>query len=282
MRRPVLSKRLAQWLLQLSEFEIVAITPTIVRGQAIADLLANFPCDSWDITDDVPGELPTVALVETVGAAWTLHFDGSSTISEGGAGIVLSKSIRETVGMSFKLDFPCTNNMAEYEAYLMGLAVACEMGIKCLQVIGDSNLVVCQARGDFALKEPSLAPYKAMAQRLEDSFEEFNIEHSLRSDNHFADALATLGSRIRFEGATTDVTIVKRPIPVVQMLKEKLSDQPLGQTDWRSSIKEALLSPGEKDHLKILKDYALMAGELYKKLLGGVLAKCLSLGESTK
>ena len=69
MRRPVLSERIAQWLLQLFEFEIIAITPTTVRGQAIADLLANFPGeDSWDITDNVPGELPAVALVETAGA----------------------------------------------------------------------------------------------------------------------------------------------------------------------------------------------------------------------
>ena len=84
---------------------------------------------------------------------------------------------------------------------------------------------------EILLKEPSLAPYRAMAQRLEDSFEEFNIEHSLRSDNRFVDALAILGSKIKFEGATTDVTIIKRPIPVVQMLKEELSNQPLGQTD---------------------------------------------------
>ena len=143
-------------------------------------------------------------------------------------------------------------------------------------------MVVCQARGDFTLKEPSLAPYRTMVQRLEDSFEEFNIEHSLRSDNRFADALATLGSKVRFEGATTDVTIVKRPIPVVQMLKEYFFDQQLGQIDWRSSIKEALLSPDEKDHLKVLKDYDLMVGELYKKLPGEVLARCLSPGESTK
>ena len=164
LRRPVLSGRLAQWLLQLSEFEIILITLTTVRGQAIADLLANFPGeDSWDITDDVPGELPEVALMETAGAAWTLHFDRSSTTSEGGAGIVLSKSIGETVGMSFKLDFPCTNNVAGYEAHLTGLAVAREMGIKRLRVIGDSNLVVCQAKGEFALKEPSLAPCRAMA-----------------------------------------------------------------------------------------------------------------------
>ena len=96
--------------------------------------------------------------------------------------------------MSFKLDFPCTNNMVEYEAYLTSLAVACEMGIKHLQVIRYSNLVVFQAKGYVALKEPSLAPYRAMAQRLEDSFEEFNIEHSPRYDNRFPE----------------DVTIVKR------------------------------------------------------------------------
>ncbi|XP_075665914.1 uncharacterized protein LOC142635678 [Castanea sativa] len=126
------------------------------------------------------------------------------------------------------------------------------MGIKHLQVIRDSNLVVCQARGDFALKELSLAPYRATAQRLEDSFEEFNIEHSLR------------------------------PIPVIQMLKEEFFEQPLGQADWRSPIKEALLSPDERDHLKVLKDYALMVGELYKKLPGGVLARCLSPSESIK
>ena len=143
-------------------------------------------------------------------------------------------------------------------------------------------MVVCQARGDFTLKEPSLAPYKTMAQRLEDSVEEFNIEHSLRSDNRFADALATLGSKVRFEDATTDVTIIKWPIPVVQMLKEEFFDQPLEQTNWRSSLKEAPLSPDEKDNLKLPKDYTLMVRELYKKLHGGVLARCLSPGESTK
>ena len=69
----------------------------------------------------------------------------------------------EPVGLSFKLEFPCLNNTAEYEAYLTGLAMALEMGVKHLRVIGDSNLVVCQAKGSFSLKEPSLAPYRAMA-----------------------------------------------------------------------------------------------------------------------
>ena len=86
MRRPVLSGRLAQWLLQLSEFEIIAITPTAVKGQAITNLLSNFPSeDSWNITDDVPGELPEIALMETVRAVGILRFDVSFTTSEGGA-----------------------------------------------------------------------------------------------------------------------------------------------------------------------------------------------------
>ena len=68
----------------------------------------------------------------------------------------------KVVALSFKLEFLCSNNMAEYEAYLTGLAMALEMGVKHLRVIDDSNLVVCQAKGSFSLKEPSLAPYKAM------------------------------------------------------------------------------------------------------------------------
>ena len=53
--------------------------------------------------------------------------------------------------------------MAEYEAYLSGLATALEMGVKHLKVLGDSNLVVCQTKGSFSLKEPNLASYKAIA-----------------------------------------------------------------------------------------------------------------------
>ena len=171
------------------EFEIIPIAPTIVKGQAIADLLAWFLGEEgWNVADEVLGDLPEVSTVEAAGAKWTLRFDGSSTTTEGEAGIVLIKEAGEAVAMSFKFNFPYTNNIAEYEAYLTGLAVAREMGIKHLRVIGDLNLVVCQAKGEFALKEPSLAPYRAIAQMLEDSFEDFDIQHSQRFDNRFVDA----------------------------------------------------------------------------------------------
>jgi ribonuclease HI len=127
-------------------------------------------------------------------ATWTLRFDGSSTAVSGGARIVLFRDNGEAVPKFFKLDFPCSNNVAEYEAYLTGLTVAREMGIKHLKVVEDSNLVVCQAQGEFSLKEPSLAPYRALAQKLEAKFVTFEIEHAQRNENRYADALATLGS----------------------------------------------------------------------------------------
>jgi hypothetical protein len=43
LQRLVLSGRLAQWLLQLSQYEIITETPTTIKSQAIVDLLAQFP-----------------------------------------------------------------------------------------------------------------------------------------------------------------------------------------------------------------------------------------------
>ena len=74
------------------------------------------------------------------------------------------------------------------------MAIALEMGIKYLKVIGDSNLVVYRAKRSFSLKEPSLALYRTLVQRMEETFCTFEIEHTQRSENRYADALATLGS----------------------------------------------------------------------------------------
>ena len=78
-----------------------------------------------------------------------------------------------------------------------------EMGVKHLRVMGDLNLVVCQAKGIFSLKEPSLAPYRAMTQKMEEKFSTFEIDHARRNENQFVDALAALGSQIMFEGDNT-------------------------------------------------------------------------------
>lgn len=157
---------------------------------------------------------------------WIMKFDGSSTASSRGAGVVLYHIDEETVGLSFKLEFPCLNNTAKYEAYQMGLAMTLEMGIKHLRVIGDSNLVVCQANGSFSLKEPSLALYRMLAQRIENIFCTFEIKFAQRSESRYADALAALGSQIAFEGGSFRVEIKKQRESKIEILKEKFLSMP--------------------------------------------------------
>ena len=85
---------------------------------------------------------------------------------------------------------------------------------KHLRVLGDSNLVVCQTKGSFSLKEPSLVLYRAIAQKMEEKFATFEIEHAPRNENRFADAL---GSQIMFEKDSTKVEVSKRKESIIEM-----------------------------------------------------------------
>ena len=97
-------------------------TPKAVKSQAIADLLAQFPGEEeFSLDDEVPGD---VAMAEEVREQWVMKFDGSSTTQSGGVRVVLYHEEDKAVALSFKLEFSCSNNTAEYEAYLTGLATA--------------------------------------------------------------------------------------------------------------------------------------------------------------
>ncbi|XP_030964501.1 uncharacterized protein LOC115985733 [Quercus lobata] len=213
-------------------------------------------------------------MAEEVREQWVMKFDGSSTTQFRGVGVVLYHEENKAVALSFKLEFSCSNNTAEYEAYLTGLATALEMGIKHLRVLGDSNLVVCQTKGSFSLKELSLAPYRAMAQRMEEKFSTFEIEHAPRNENRFVDALAGLGSQIIFEGDSTRIEVSKREESIIEVLKERFREEQC-ERDWRIPIREVLMRGEDAAELKILKDYALVREELYRRMLGGVLFRCV-------
>ncbi|CAL9011308.1 unnamed protein product [Prunus brigantina] len=62
------------------------------------------------LSEEVLGELPEMVATVTEEEPWTLYFDGSSTSKGGGAGVVLINPNGQATALSFKLDFPCTNN----------------------------------------------------------------------------------------------------------------------------------------------------------------------------
>lgn len=86
--------------------------------------------------------LGEVAVVELLGRKWTIRFDGSATTTSNGIGVILSCEDGDTMSFSLKLEFPCSNNASEYEAYLTMLSITLGIGIKHMRVIKDSNLVV--------------------------------------------------------------------------------------------------------------------------------------------
>ena len=76
------------------------------------------------------------------GDLWNLFFDGACCKDRFGVGILLISPVGITYKFSFSLSFPCTNNIADYEALLLGIGLAQKHRIKFLHVIGDSKLVV--------------------------------------------------------------------------------------------------------------------------------------------
>ncbi|KAH9313597.1 hypothetical protein KI387_022224, partial [Taxus chinensis] len=93
------------------------------------------------------------------------------------------------------LNFECTNNIAEYEALLLGLRIAWKYGVKDIIAKGDSELVVKQIRKLYATKNQRMKQYKHAVWDLIEMFDSFNIVHHDRSMNVAADKLVVLGSR---------------------------------------------------------------------------------------
>lgn len=78
--------------------------------------------------------------------SWILRFDGSKS-KMGGAGIELQNPKGKRYQASFRLEFPCTCNTAEYEALIQGMKNALARGVENLLVIGDSELMVKHIKG---------------------------------------------------------------------------------------------------------------------------------------
>ena len=72
-----------------------------------------------------------------------MYFDGVSNVLRHGVRAVLISPEGNHCLFIAKLSFECTNNVAKYEAYVLGLQAAIEKGIKSLKVYDDSALVIC-------------------------------------------------------------------------------------------------------------------------------------------
>ncbi|CAL2228343.1 unnamed protein product [Prunus armeniaca] len=119
LTRPMLRGRIGKWTLALTEFAFRYVPQKAIKGQAVADFLADHPgeeIENMDSLDIANADLLTRAhtclnnpiyLVHLT--PWKLYFDGSKTDISFGAGIVLEEPLGIRHRYSFQLDFQCTN-----------------------------------------------------------------------------------------------------------------------------------------------------------------------------
>ena len=155
LHRPDTSGGLLKWCIELSQYDITYHPHTAIKGQAIADFIAEFTTsegkDQSEIAEDIK---------------WNLFVDGASNEQRSGAGVVIITSRGKKLHYALRLEFAATNNDAEYEAVIAGLELALEIGVSSLCLHSDSQLIVNQILGEFQTRGERLTAYLKKTKRL--------------------------------------------------------------------------------------------------------------------
>jgi ribonuclease HI len=181
IRNPNAEGRIAKWSVKLMGETLAYAPRKVIKSQILADFVAE-----WTYTQLPPSQVEA--------ECWTLYFDGSVMKTGAGAGLLFISPLGEHMRYAVHLQFPVSNNMAEYEALLCGLRIAIETGIKRLNVRGDSQLVIDQVMKNASCHDDKMEAYCNVVRALEDKFYGIELNHVPRRYNEEADELAKIAS----------------------------------------------------------------------------------------
>ncbi|KAL2232755.1 UNVERIFIED_CONTAM: Retrovirus-related Pol polyprotein from transposon [Sesamum indicum] len=261
MAKPDTSGRMIKWAVELGEFDIEFQTRNPIKAQVFADFLVEFA-----------GEQPQKE------ERWLLHVDGSSTSKNGGAGIYLLGLDGAEIEIAVRLDFPATNNGAEYEALIQRLQTTIDGGIRQVDVYTDSQLVAMQVQGTYETREWSMTQYRARVKEMMKRFDRCTISQIPRDENTRADALSPFGSSI--EGVKErKITVMVKSQPVIEKAEVHLVE---AAESWKTPFVRYLKHgelPNDTIAAKRLQfkanRFTLIGDDLYKRTPEGILLKCL-------
>ena len=111
-------------------------------------------------------------------------------------GLVLISPEKVIIEKSLRLDFSVTNNEAEYEALMMGMAMVQRMSGKSVKIFSDSRLVVIQVKGEVEAKDERMQGHLNQVKCLQSKFESFDLIHIPRSSNAHIDSLTMLATSL--------------------------------------------------------------------------------------
>ena len=123
-----------------------------------------------------------------------MDFDGAVSKERARARISIRPPKGEPKLFSYKLYFDCTNNVAEYEALVLGLKVLKNLKAKNIYIYGDSELIISQVKGIYQAKHPRLRLYRNLVLDSLESFKEYHLSFIRRNKNVIVDALEVSAS----------------------------------------------------------------------------------------
>jgi len=262
LRKPDLAGRMIAWSVELSEFRLKYEPRGSVKGQHLAD----FATELHGLTS--PSE-----------QTWMLFVDGSSDKRNVGAGIVIEGPGGFTVDHSLQFKFKASNNQAEYEAMIIGLSLAKDLGARKLKCNTDSRLVVGQVQREYQVKDDLLLQYYHKVVKAMKEFEEVIVHHIPWAKNARADRLSKLAEG-REKGQLK--TIIRQTLMKPSAGECATVDR---SADWRSEVRELLRRSDAGEEMKSIERrqalrFVIIGEDLYKRGFTAPLLKCLSKEEA--
>jgi ribonuclease HI len=221
MRNREATGRVGKWDAEQNEFTIDFVHRSSIQSQALADFIADWTPGAQDEEKTTNAE------------AWTVFCDGSwGTFGAGAAADLISPSKIKTC-YAGRLDINFTNNIAEYEALLLGLRKLKAMGIRRTILKSDSQVISSHVHKSSKARDPKLEKYLVVVRRMEASFKGFSIKNIPRGENEHADLLAKsaaqgllLPSEVFFETIKAhSVELMERAVLIIL---------PVHSEDWRT------------------------------------------------
>ena len=125
---------------------------------------------------------------------WTTCSDGSSVTRLEDVDVIMTSPENDVLKYEVQLQFPTTNNEAEYEAVLTSLKVAKALGVRNLRLKTNSKLIVGKITNEYEAKEERMKKYLQLMSQLIDKLDDIRLELIPREEKSTADKVARLAS----------------------------------------------------------------------------------------
>jgi len=292
--------RIMKWSIELMSETLTYAPCKAIKSQALVDFVAE-----W--TDS---ELPPAQVQAEL---WTMYFDGSLMKTGAGAGLLFVSPLGVHMRYVIRIQFIASNNIVEYEALINGLKIAIELGVRRLNVRGDSQLVIDQVMKASNCHDPKMEAYCKEVRRLEDKFHSLELVHIARRYNEAAEEhtkIASTRGRVPPDAFSRDLhetsvdmgsgadveTISLQQTDTIEALLAaaevmEAEQRPGRPFDWRTPFLDCLIRcelPEDRSEAcriaRRAKSYVIYGegNELYRRSPTGILQRCITIEEGRK